>query len=62
MSKHDDYENELAQLQLALIAMQKKAIKDSWKILVVFEGRDAAGKDGTIARVTEHLSLSLIHI
>jgi polyphosphate kinase 2 len=56
MSKHDDYENELAQLQLALIAMQKKAIKDGWKILAVFEGRDAAGKDGTIARITEHLS------
>lgn len=56
MSKHDDYENELAQLQLALIGMQKKAIKDGWKILAVFEGRDAAGKDGTIARITEHLS------
>jgi polyphosphate kinase len=56
MSKHDDYENELAQLQLALIGMQKKAIKDDWKILAVFEGRDAAGKDGTIARITEHLS------
>ncbi|WP_297515476.1 polyphosphate kinase 2 [uncultured Caulobacter sp.] len=56
MSKHDDYDNELAQLQLALIALQKKAIKDGDKILVVFEGRDAAGKDGTIARVTQHLS------
>jgi polyphosphate kinase 2 len=56
MSKSDDYDNELMQLQLALIEMQKKAIKDSWKILVVFEGRDSAGKDGTIARVTEHLS------
>lgn len=56
MSKSDDYENELAQLQLALIGMQKKAIKDGWKILAVFEGRDAAGKDGVIARVTEHLS------
>jgi polyphosphate kinase 2 len=56
MSKSDDYDNELVQLQLALIEMQKKAIKDSWKLLVVFEGRDSAGKDGTIARVTEHLS------
>ena len=56
MSKRDDYDNELMQLQLALIEMQKKAIKDGWKILVVFEGRDSAGKDGTIARVTEHLS------
>ena len=56
MSKSDDYETELVQLQLALIALQKKAIKDGDKILVVFEGRDAAGKDGVIARITEHLS------
>lgn len=56
MSKHDDYDNELMQLQLALIELQKKAIKNDDKILVVFEGRDSAGKDGTIARVTEHLS------
>lgn len=56
MSKSEDYETELVQLQLALIALQKKAIKEGDKILVVFEGRDAAGKDGTIARITEHLS------
>jgi polyphosphate kinase len=56
MSKSDDYDNELVQLQLALIEMQKKAIKNGDKLLIVFEGRDAAGKDGTIARVTEHLS------
>jgi polyphosphate kinase 2 (PPK2 family) len=43
-------------LQLALIKLQQKAIKDGWKILTVFEGRDAAGKDGAIARITEHLS------
>ena len=56
MSKSEDYETELVQLQLALIALQKKAIETGDKILVVFEGRDAAGKDGTIARITEHLS------
>ncbi|MDR7231669.1 polyphosphate kinase 2 [Caulobacter sp. BE264] len=56
MSKSEDYETELVQLQLALIALQKKAIQDGDKILVVFEGRDAAGKDGAIARITEHLS------
>ena len=55
MSKSDDYETELAALQLALIGMQKKAIKDGWKIVTVFEGRDAAGKDGAISRITEHL-------
>lgn len=56
MTKTSDYDDELRQLQIALIALQKKAIKEGWKILTVFEGRDAAGKDGTIARVTEHLS------
>lgn len=56
MSKSEDYDTELVQLQLALIALQKKAIETGDKILVVFEGRDAAGKDGTIARITEHLS------
>jgi polyphosphate kinase 2 len=56
MTKTPDYDEELVQLQLALIALQKKAIKDGWKILTVFEGRDAAGKDGAIARITEHLS------
>ncbi|ATC33923.1 polyphosphate kinase 2 [Caulobacter vibrioides] len=56
MSKPHDYDVELVHLQLALITLQKKAIKDGDKILVVFEGRDAAGKDGVIARITEHLS------
>lgn len=56
MTKTADYEEELATLQLALIKLQQKAIKDGWKILTVFEGRDAAGKDGTIARITEHLN------
>jgi polyphosphate kinase 2 len=56
MTKTADYEEELVALQLALIKLQQKAIKDGWKFLTVFEGRDAAGKDGTIARITEHLS------
>jgi polyphosphate kinase 2 len=56
MTKTAEYDEELASLQLALIKLQQKAIKDGWKILTVFEGRDAAGKDGAIARITEHLS------
>jgi polyphosphate kinase 2 len=54
MSKSPDYETELRDLQLALIALQKQAIKEGWKTVTVFEGRDSAGKDGAIARVTEH--------
>ncbi len=56
MSKIRDYDEELAHLQLALIGLQQKAIKDGWKNLTVFEGRDAAGKDGAISRITQHLS------
>jgi polyphosphate kinase 2 len=54
MSKSDDYEAELRDLQLALIGLQRQAIKEGWKTVTVFEGRDAAGKDGAIARLTEH--------
>jgi polyphosphate kinase 2 len=51
-----DYQTELERLQVALVRMQAAAIASGQKILVVLEGRDAAGKDGTIARITEHLS------
>lgn len=55
MSKDRDYDEELRDLQIALIALQKHAIDKQWKLLAIFEGRDAAGKDGAIARITEHL-------
>ena len=57
MSKSkEDYEAALARLQLALVETQVKAMAEGWKICVVLEGRDAAGKDGAIKRITEHLS------
>ncbi|WP_372783722.1 polyphosphate kinase 2 [Phenylobacterium sp.] len=57
MSKDDDYDRELAALQAALVRFQIAAIKAGEKSLVIFEGRDAAGKDGAIKRITEHLSV-----
>ncbi|MBC7667063.1 MAG: polyphosphate kinase 2 [Gemmatimonadaceae bacterium] len=54
MSKTDDYEAELRDLQLALVGLQRQAMKEGWKTVAIFEGRDAAGKDGAIARLTEH--------
>jgi len=57
MSKDDDYEKDLEARQLALVRWQKQAIEQGEKVLVIFEGRDAAGKDGTIKRITEHLSV-----
>jgi polyphosphate kinase 2 len=57
MSKHDGYGQELEALQAALVRFQMAAIKSGEKSLVIFEGRDAAGKDGAIKRITEHLSV-----
>ena len=57
-SDNDDaYEAELAQLQLALVRYQQHAMKGGDKVLIIFEGRDAAGKDGAISRITEHMSI-----
>ena len=56
MSKSDDYQDTLEALQLALVGYQQQAIEAGEKVLIIFEGRDAAGKDGTISRLTEHLS------
>ena len=56
MAKHKDYEDDLRRLQIGLVRYQQWAIKSGAKALVIFEGRDGAGKDGTIARITEHLA------
>ncbi len=54
--ENDAYDAELRDLQIAMIKTQQLAIKEGWKILVILEGRDAAGKDGAIARVTAPLA------
>jgi polyphosphate kinase 2 len=56
MSKTKDYDEALRQLQIGLVRYQIWAIKAGAKALVILEGRDGAGKDGTIARITEHLA------
>lgn len=56
MSKSDDYQAELERLQLKLIEAQAWAIEKGLKVVMVFEGRDAAGKDGSITRLTEYMS------
>ena len=50
------YETSLRQLQIELVKVQRHIIKHGHKVLVIFEGRDASGKDGTIKRIVEHLS------
>jgi polyphosphate kinase 2 len=50
------YEKELFRLQEQLVQMEQWVSASGARIAVVFEGRDAAGKGGTIKRITEHLN------
>ena len=50
------YERELARLQIELVKLQEWIRHKGLKVVVIFEGRDAAGKGGTIKRITESLS------
>jgi polyphosphate kinase len=50
------YEKELYRLQAELVKMQEWTRSSGARIVVIFEGRDAAGKGGTIARVTQYLN------
>ena len=54
--KRKEYEKELARLHGELVAMQEWVKATGAKICVVFEGRDTAGKGGTIKRITERVS------
>ncbi|WP_041961659.1 polyphosphate kinase 2 [Sulfurospirillum cavolei] len=66
--KHDDkvqiwvkkselkYEKELTKLQVELLKFQNHVKDKGLKVLILVEGRDAAGKGGTIKRITEHLN------
>lgn len=51
-----DYKNELDRLQVELAHLQAWVKKSGARIVIVFEGRDAAGKGGVIRRITERLS------
>ncbi len=51
-----EYHDALHALQIELVKLQKHFIQENDKILVLLEGRDTAGKDGTIKRVVQHLS------
>lgn len=50
------YEKELARLQVELVKLQAWIKHKGLKVVVIFEGRDAAGKGGTIKRITEPLN------
>lgn len=51
-----EYEKELTKLQIELLKFQNYVKEEGLKVLMIFEGRDAAGKGGAIKRITEHLN------
>ncbi len=54
--KNKYYEQELKKLQIELVKLQEWVKNNGLKIVVIFEGRDAAGKGGVIKRITESLN------
>lgn len=55
-NKSDDYDADLERLQILLVEAQHWTIDQNRKTVIVFEGRDSAGKDGAIKRVTQYAS------
>jgi len=51
-----DYEREMFKLQTELVKLQEWVKKSGARIVIIFEGRDAAGKGGTIKRIAERVS------
>jgi polyphosphate kinase len=58
----DDYEREKRRLQIELLKLQKWSHRTGARHVILFEGRDAAGKGGTIQRFTEHLNPRGAHV
>lgn len=58
-NSHDDedhYGRILYALQIELVKLQRRLIAENERVLIILEGRDGAGKDGAIKRLTEHMS------
>jgi len=60
--KRSDYERELARLHVELVKIQQWVMHKGLKVCIVFEGRDAAGKGGTIKALTERVSPRIFRI
>ncbi len=54
--KRKDYEKELERLHIELVKIQRWVVHKGLKVCIVFEGRDGAGKGGTIKAITERVS------
>ncbi len=60
--KRDDFETELETLQIELLKLQAHIQTSKDRIVIVFEGRDAAGKGTCIGRMREHLNPRQAHV
>jgi len=54
--RYVDYEKRLKKLQVELVKLQSWVINNNERVIVIFEGRDAAGKGGAIRRITEKIN------
>jgi polyphosphate kinase len=54
--KRKEYEKEMTKLQVELVKLQRWVVHEGLRVIIVFEGRDAAGKGGTIKRIRERVS------
>jgi polyphosphate kinase 2 len=60
--KNKEYEKELRKLHVELVKLQRWVVQEGLKVCVVFEGRDGAGKGGTIKALTERVSPRIFHV
>jgi len=60
--QHADYEHELARLQVELVKLQEWIRAQGSKVMVIFEGRDTAGKGGTIKRIMDRLNPRVVRV
>ena len=54
--KRKEFERELEKLQVELVKLQRWVVHEELRVIIVFEGRDAAGKGGTIKRIVDRVS------
>jgi polyphosphate kinase 2 len=62
MLTRKEYEKELSRLQIELVKMQEWIKNKGLKVVVIFEGRDTAGKGGTIKRITDRLNPRVVRV
>src|SRR5438477_8834294 len=54
--KRKEFERKLEKLQVELVKLQQWVVQEGLRVIIVFEGRDAAGKGGTIKRIVDRVS------